>query len=394
MRLRTRCHTSDTPGVGSTHGSSDDQSSQESADDLFSQAGARLVAGVQGLLDPLNITSDPTQPAETNAILPTPVVDELSAQQIRHMRRIMSEEPVLAAQPASPQGTHYPSLRIPWIFWLIGLAVLLPILGIVSEPVGTAREWPGVAQAYDVIESLPPEADVLVYWAYDPATSGELDLVAQPVIRHLLQQRANLTFVSLLPGGPATVRRLVSSTLASQIDPADVPVAMHRITERNFYLTGGAVVLPLLANGPELLSTSTGDGATLIGATTPPLDPDLGVILAARAEDVQHWLELVQPVEAGLLRTTVVAVTGAGVDPMVRPYLDSGQLSGLVSGFDGAESYQRLLAEPVPESAQVAMRLQLIAQNWAHMALLFVLVMGNIAGFANRGRNQQDDEHA
>jgi len=370
--------------------SPDEHPALEKADDPLGQAGVRLVSRVQGLLDPLNITSDAGQADdESDEFLPTPVIDELSAQQIRHMRRIMSEEPVLAAQIAPSSTTRHPSLHIPWIFLLIGLAIVLPIFGVFNEPIGTPQEWTGTTQAYAIIESLPFGSDVQVYWAYDPATSGELDLVAQPVIRHLLDRRANLTFVSLLPGGPATVRRLVTKTLATgtgpeEIAPAELSVAMRRITVRNFYLTGGASVLPLLGQGPELLSMPADSNATIIDGTTPPGEPALALIMAARTEDVQHWLELVQTVNARPERTTAVAVTGAGVYPMVLPYLDSGQLSGLVSGFDGADTYQQLRTEPASEGQQMAATVQVIAQNWAHLALLFVLLMGNVAGFLSR----------
>ena len=112
--------------------------------------------------------------------------------------------------------------------------------------------------------------------------------------------------------------------------------------------------------------------------------------MAARAEDVQQWLELVQTVDARPERMTAVAVTGAGVDPMVRPYLDSGQLSGLVSGFDGADTYQEMQEEPASESEQMAASVQAIAQNWAQFALLFVLLMGNVAGFFNRGSQKRE----
>ncbi len=366
-------------------------SSENEVDDPLGQVGVRLIGGVQGLLDPLNITSDTGQPDDKSGEpLPTPVIDELSAQQIRNMRRIMSEEPVLAAQSGQSSVARHPSLRIPWIFWLLGLAIILPIFGVVNEPIGSARVWPGVDEAHDLVEGLPLGAEVQVYWAYDPATSGELDLVAQPVIRHLLSRRAELTFISLLPGGPATVRRAVIKTLAAELDPAEATAAMRRITQRNFYLTGGATVLPVLGQGPELLSMPTASDISVSGATTPFANPLLIVIMAARTEDVQQWLELVQTVDAQPGRTAVVAVTGAGVYPMVLPYLDSGQLGGLVSGFDGADAYQQLEEEELSRAEQMAGTVQMIAQNWAHFALLFVLLVGNAAGFVNRSGRKRE----
>ena len=96
--------------------------------------------------------------------------------------------------------------------------------------------------AYAAVENLPNGADVLVYFAYDPATSGEMDMVSVPVLRHLLEQRSNLTFVSLNPNGPASARRLVRRALAGEMTPLEMSIAVRRITARNFYLSGGAAV--------------------------------------------------------------------------------------------------------------------------------------------------------
>jgi hypothetical protein len=374
-----------TPSAEDLAASSGDRLTGLEADDPLGHARGRLVGGVQGLLDPLNITSDTSQTDDApGEPLPVPVIDELSAQQIRNMRRIMSEEPILAAQSGQEGVAQRPSLRIPWVSWLLGLAIVLPVFGMVNEPSGAPRMWPGVEQAYAIIEALPLGAEVQIYWAYDPATSGELDLVAQPVIRHLLSRRAELTFISLLPGGPATARRTVTKSLAADLDPFEAQVAMRRITQRNFYLPGGAAVLPILGQGSEALSMPSTNSIADAADTTLPGSPLLTVIMAAHTEDVQQWLELVQTVDTKPRRRAVVAITGAGVYPMVLPYLDSGQLSGLVSGFDGASTYGQLHEEAISTDEQMAGTSQSLAQNWAHIALLFVLLIGNTVGFVNR----------
>jgi hypothetical protein len=110
----------------------------------------------------------------------------------------------------------------------------------------------------------------------------------------------------------------------------------------------------------------------------------LAVLFAARAEDVQIWLEQVQP----LNDVAVVAVTSAGADPLLRPYLDSGQLTGLVSGFDGAYAYEELAGFSRPLAAEEVARVRLAAQNWGQLALLLILVLGNLAGlFGSGGRD-------
>ena len=109
-------------------------------------------------------------------------------------------------------------------------------------------------------------------------------------------------------------------------------------------------------------------------------NPALLLILAGRSEEVQRWVEQVQP----LNRAPIVAVIGAAADPVVRPYVDSGQISGLVSGYAGGVAYQDLRADAISASSQERQRRHISGQNWALAVLLLVIVLGNLAGLAQR----------
>ena len=113
----------------------------------------------------------------------------------------------------------------------------------------------------------------------------------------------------------------------------------------------------------------------------------LAVVFAAQAEDVQMWLEQVAPRN----RAPVVAVTGAGADPLLRPYWESKQLVGLVSGFDGAASYTSLLAKSLPfNPPQVAaLQPQLVGENIAMLVFFAIIVVGNLAALLG-GRRGDD----
>ena len=321
-------------------------------------APGRLVSGVQGLLEPIRVA---TMPGEGGQSLPgmasvsTGLV--LDAEHLRRVRGLMAEEPVLAA--AQPSPVRYTgSLWLPWVFLAIGLAVALPVFWQLNRPVGVARQWPGVAAAFDTIDHLQATDSVQILWAYDPATAGELDLVAAPVMRHLLAQGVTTTIVSLLPNGPATARRLITQV---QAEPRRLRGAFaERAPVEPRFLPGGVMVLPSLGQEPAALA----------------------VVFAAQAEDVQAWLEQVAPRN----QAPVVAATGAGADPLLRPYLDSGQLVGLVSGFDGAASYTTLLREPPTIEREQQVQRQLVGQNIALLAFLALIVAGNLAALVGGRR--------
>src|SRR5690606_4960958 len=91
------------------------------------QAGSgRLITGIQGLLTPIRITTNIT---EDTPILPRPTVPtaaQLSNDELRLIRGLMSEPPPLVNYQVRPALRPPRPLRISWIFALLGLAVALP----------------------------------------------------------------------------------------------------------------------------------------------------------------------------------------------------------------------------------------------------------------------------
>lgn len=310
---------------------------------------ARLVSGVQGLLDPIRVATIPTEQAAAPAS-PTPAEPPFPAEQMRRVRALMTEEPLVASAAQPPAPTER-SLWLPWVFVVMGLGVVIPLLFGWSLPARPPALWPGVESAFAEIDALESGAHVQILWAYDPATAGELDLVSAPVLHHLLDRQPTLEVVSLLPNGPATAQRLLAGLERERL--SELTVAGARRTVEARFLPGGATVLPLLASQPA----------------------DLAIVFAAQAEDVQHWLEQVAPVN----RTPVLAVTAAGADPPLRPYLDSGQLVGLVSGFDGAYHYGELLGRRAAPDDVRNLRLQIAGQSYGALAIVAIIVLGNLA---------------
>lgn len=354
-------------------------------DDLAASATAtrRLVAGVQGLLDPVQIASDLQEGHEAVARpVATPLT--LQAEQVRRIRALLTDDPVLLDPPALVSAAPSVRWHLPWLMLLVSGALALPLLFNLLGPVGAPRQWPGVVEAHAAIAQLPSDATVLVVWAYDAATASELDLVALPLASHLLERRIQPILVSQLPGGPALAERLFQRAAEGlRADTTFQFVVDRELYVNAGYLPGGAAALAFLAQAP-------GDALVRhspLAPTVAPLDnpavtqPALTIVVAAQAESVQDWLEQGQPVQ----QRPTLAFTSAGADPPLRPYFASGQLSGLVSGFDGAASYQGLRTVHLAASEEDWFQRQVVLQNWGHLALLVVLLLGNLAAWSQRG---------
>ena len=343
--------------------------------------------------DPLAFATAGAGASQSQGDVPHSLSPDVNEEERRQLRDLFAAD-IRLAERAAPDSARGASESTPvgrglqrqrWLEWLLLLGLIAALRGDVQVPAAGAgpHALPGLLPAYQQIESLSRDSIVLVNWAYDPATAGEMDLVAQPVIEHLLRRKARLIVVSQLPGGLATARRLIADAEEAIRRPTRSQITNNVIIEGGF-LPGGAASLPLLGVAP---------------AQTLPIDPRrvdlkdrftvasldtagavLNLVVAARAEDVRRWLEQVQPLNNG----TVIAVTSAVVDTGLRPYLHSGQLSGLVSGWDGGKAYQRRSERAEDITEQNRSGRQISGQNWGFGILLVTIALGNLAGLTAR----------
>ena len=348
----------------------------------------RLMGGLQGLIEPIQID----QSLFLAEIVAPSIsgLDDLPYETRRELRQLFAadvpilEEPAPESQQPGQSGGQGRGLwRRNWIYGLLLAALLLGLWSANAPPDSRPHSWPGVSAAHSAIDSLPADSVVLVNWAYDPSNAGEMDLAALPVIEHLLEKGARLLVVSQLPGGPATARRLIAVARSGASQAALSRQLGDSLVEGG-YLPGGAASLPLLGQAPaqsvpvDMQGRSVGNRAAIKALSTD--SPALLLILAARSEDVQRWIEQVQP----LNDASIVAVTSAAVDPAIRPYVDSGQIAGLVSGYAGGMEYRTLMADVLSKADQESQRRHITGQNWALVVLLLVVAVGRLAGLAER----------
>lgn len=65
--------------------------------------------------------------------------------------------------------------------------------------------------------------------------------------------------------------------------------------------------------------------------------------------------------------------------PLVYPYLDTGQLSGLLGGMKGGAEFEKLTGH------RARATLSMVSQTAAHIFVIMFVVIGNVAFFATRG---------
>ncbi len=226
---------------------------------------------------------------------------------------------------------------------ILMIGILLIALFFDAQIAAPPALYPGENVAFfNTIQSITgttASSRILVGLDYEPSLTGEVGTIAGVVLQDLMAGNSNLAFVSINPTGPALADDLVNR--ANQAVPA-YPAA-EKVTNLG-YLPGGASVLAGLAANPAVTAPNTTDGAAawesgaLQGVRTIG-DFDAVLLLTDNSESARTWIEQIQ---TSAKDTPFLVVSSAQVVPVLQPYVQSGQITGLLGGLSGATSYQQL----------------------------------------------------
>lgn len=257
---------------------------------------------------------------------------------------------------------------IRWLIYLIvAVAVMAPVLLGSNWAAANMTIAPSTVAAYDLIDNLPAGAVVLVSHDYDPGVAAEMTPQAQVVLHHLMEREARLINVSLTPEGSRLSRRVLEEV-------ADAQGYVYGEDYLNLGYVVGVEAGPrsIVENLPRV-----GGGDFVEGSE----DIALVVEFAGAPQYLRLWLEQVQ----GPYQLPMVAGVSATVDPFARPYYLNHarrQLSGLVTGLVGAAEYERYSGRP-----GAALR-SMDSQSVVHIAIVLLVVLGNVAYFGGRLRGR------
>jgi len=342
-----------------------------------------LLAGLQGTLPAEMLIAQPR--AATAVQKEAPSAD---TPQARLFAEIVGRPPEAAPKAIAPRRADLRALLPQWILYLALIAVVaLPLL--LAEPLlpRTIEPSPAVVDLHDAIESLSPDAKVLVAFDYDPTSSGEMDVVAQAVVGHLMDRKVRLVAVSLLPAGPPTAQHLLEELAADRPRYAE---GYGQSYADLGYLPGGATAVRLMGESLEkalprdFQGTPQADLAVMKGITSTK-SFDLIVELAATQDSLRSWIE-----QAGApYRVPLGAGASAAIEPMARSYYETEprQLRGMIGGVVGAAMYESVSTPQGQPEGMTAARLD--SQLGGHLILVLVLLVGSGVYLVRRGTRRE-----
>ena len=264
------------------------------------------------------------------------------------------------------------------IFTLIFVAVGWPLIAPMQLPIGVS---PPVRGAWEAVEAVPPGSIVMLAGDYSPDTMPELQPMTRAFIRHAFSRDLRIVVACLWPASPPLVERELTP-LAEEYGRE------YGVDYVNLgYMAGGIVTL--LGMGASIPNTFPTDYGGTPVRQIPLMQEvenfeDIAMVMevSAGTPGTREWVQQVQ----SRYRVTLASGTTAVGAPNFYPYVQSGQLAGLLGGLKGAAEYETLIGAPDDTTKGMD------AQSIVHALIVIFILLGNVVYFVTGTRRRAAGE--
>jgi hypothetical protein len=262
-----------------------------------------------------------------------------------------------------------------YIFVLVAVGVIVPLVFPLGLAVTTS---PPVENVYNAVEELAPGTPVLVSVDYDPSTQPELSPMTVAVLRHCFARDLPVIVTTLHAGGPGLALEISDriSKEAGAVYGEDYVFLGYKV----------GVSAPVLSIGQDFRVSFPADYFNT------PLDEiplmkdvknynDIGLVVTLSGSTYPEvWVAYAHERYGQKVAAGVTAVMAADY----YPFLQTGQLVGLLGGLKGAAEYEKLINRP--DDGLKGMD----AQTIVHLLIVVFIILGNIAFiFAQRAKRRE-----
>ena len=256
-----------------------------------------------------------------------------------------------------------------WIYFALAVAVTIPAIVTFVVPVTVSKE---VRVVYDFIESLQPGDNLFIAIDYDPSTLAELHPMAEAIMRQAFQRGARVVITALSQFGPAMAEELISRVAGEE--------GKQRNIDYTFLGYKPYPAITILAMGTDFrVPFPTDYYGTPVDSI--PMMRDIhnyrnvkAVVSLAGGNVADMWIQYGNAKYGVPLALGVTGVMASDY----YPFLQSGQVFGLIPGMKGAAEYERLVERRGLGSRGIPY------QVTTHLVILVFMVITNIAYVAQR----------
>jgi len=271
-----------------------------------------------------------------------------------------------------------------WIFLAMGLSIAIPILLKLRFP-----EYPGpMARAtFNAVEAVPEGSTVLLSFDYDPASAAELQPMASALVHHCAARKLKIVFMALWPLG----KKQADGTIDRVLKEFHPGYQYGTDYVQLGFQSGNEGVIKLMAtNVPEQYKTdSSGTALTSLPLVAGVKDLSAFKLVASISAGYPGAKEWVQYGNGAMPEAFSIVGGSTGVQvSQLLPYYPK-QMEGMLVAVKGAAEYEMLVEQKYPVAKPEVIgqgRVRMGPQLVAHLLMIALIVLGNLAMIAGRSR--------
>ena len=255
-----------------------------------------------------------------------------------------------------------------WLYVVIALLVMGPLIWPLYFPLEVT---PPVRGFYEAVRDIPDGSTVLMACDYDPSSRPEMVPMTMTALRQLFDKDCKVVVTVLWNGGPG----IVDQTLRRVAQ--EYPNKKYGVDWVNLgYKAGYEVVMVLMGQGiantypTDYTNQKTTDYEALpiMRRVRNYSSFALLVSISAGYPGTKEWVQQVN----SRFHLPMVSGSTAVQAPEFYPYLQAGQIKGLLGGMAGAAEYEKLRGEKGPATRGMD------AQSLAHVFIALCILLGNV----------------
>ena len=263
------------------------------------------------------------------------------------------------------------------IFLTIALAVAVPLV----VPIGIqVNVMPQSKRLFEAVDDLTSDSKpVLISCDFDPQSLPELYPMLLAVMRQCWSRDVKVILMALWPQGTGMVEMGLEELSDEFTKEYGVDYAFLG------YKFGVAAVL--LGMGENISGVfpvdyygTPLDSLELMQSVRNYNDISLIVTLSTGDPGWRQWLLYAQSRYGASLGVGVTAVSAADV----YPYVETGQVTGLLAGMKGASEYETLVQQKGYATGIFKASQGMDAQSLGHLLIMIFIILGNIGFFYTR----------
>ncbi len=259
------------------------------------------------------------------------------------------------------------------LYTLMLIVLIVPMIMPLNIPISIN---PSTKAVYDMVENLKAGDKVLLALDYSPGGSADVHPQLEVMMNHLMRKGVKTVMVSFWDAGPMFGEQVVK--------PFEAEGKKYGVDFINLgYVAGGEPGIKKFATDVPGTTPKEFRGAPIANFEIMKDVKDakafkLIIDFASGTPGAKEWIRQVQtpmgiPMAVGSVTVSV---------PEYTPFVQSGQLVGLLGGLRGAAEYEKL--NGTPGSAVSKMD----AQSMGHMLIIGFIVLGNVGYVLSRKNGQ------